>query len=162
MYYISRENLLSQSKADPLVAAGWKTILMVSYLSVVFLGIVGYISHAILIVGERRNQFALLRTMGLTGAQIRLVVWFEHIVVMLIGILAGFFIGQRTGSLLMPFLDRTETGISVQPPFVLEINWEALGLVYSLMVIVFVICTLAVVKIYNKLAIGQALRIGED
>ena len=160
--YISRENLLSQSKADPLVAAGWKTILMVSYLSVLFLGIVGYISHAILIVGERRNQFALLRTMGLTGSQIRLVVWFEHIIVMLIGILAGFFIGQRTGSLLMPFLDRTETGISVQPPFVLEINWEALGLVYSLMVIVFVICTLAVVKIYNKLAIGQALRIGED
>jgi ABC-type lipoprotein release transport system permease subunit len=160
--YISRENLISQSKADPLVAAGWKTILMVSYLSVLFLGIVGYISHAVLMVGERRNQFALLRTMGLTGSQIRLVVWFEHIVVMLIGIVAGFFIGQRTGSLLMPFLDRTETGISVQPPFVLEINWEALGLVYLLMVIVFVICTIVVVKIYNKVAIGQALRIGED
>ena len=135
---------------------------MVSYLSVLFLGIVGYISHAVLMVGERRNQFALLRTMGLTGSQIRLVVWFEHIVVVLIGIVAGFFIGQRTGSLLMPFLDRTETGISVQPPFVLEINWEALGLVYLLMVIVFVICTIVVVKIYNKVAIGQALRIGED
>jgi putative ABC transport system permease protein len=160
--YVSRSNLISESKADPLVAAGWKTILMVSYISVLFLGIVGYISHAVLVVGERRNQFALLRTMGLTGSQIRLVVWFEHIIVIIIGIVAGFFIGQRTGSLLMPFLDRTETGVAVQPPFVLEINWEALGLVYLVMVTVFIICTLLVVKIYNKLALGQALRIGED
>jgi len=160
--YVSRKNLISESKADPLVAAGWKTILMVSYLSVLFLGIVGYISHAVLVVGERRNQFALLRTMGLTGTQIRLVVWFEHIIVIIIGIVAGFFIGQRTGALLMPFLDRTETGVAVQPPFVLEINWEALGLVYLVMVVVFIICTILVVKIYNKLALGQALRIGED
>lgn len=160
--YVSRSNLISESKADPLVAAGWKTILMVSYISVLFLGIVGYISHAVLVVGERRNQFALLRTMGLTGSQIRLVVWFEHIIVIIIGIVAGFFIGQRTGSLLMPFLDRTETGVAVQPPFVLEINWEALGLVYLVMVTVFIVCTLLVVKIYNKLALGQALRIGED
>ena len=159
---VDRNIVLTKSKADPLIAAGWETILAVSYLSVLFLGVVGYVSHAILTVGERRNQFALLRTLGITSMQIKLIVWVEHIMVILIGMVAGFFIGQKTGSLLMPFLDRTEEGVLVQPPFILDINWEALSGVYVIMIVFFTISTMLVVKIYNKMALAEVLRIGED
>ena len=159
---VEREALLATSKADPLVAAGWGALLLVAYLSVLVLGVVGFVAHAILTVGERRIQYALLRTLGLDTRQIRATVWFEHLVVVVAGIGAGYLLGQRTGALLMPFLDRTEQGIAVLPPFIFETNWQSLGAVFGLMSVAFVVATAVVVRLYNRLALGQTLRIGEE
>ena len=160
--FIDREELLATSQADPLVAAGWGALLLVAYGAVLFLGGTCFVAHSILTVGERGRQFALLRTMGLNGAQIRAVVWFEHMLVVGIGIGAGFLLGQRTGALLMPFLDRTQDGVAVLPPYIIETSVVSIGLVYGLMAAVFVIATGFVVRMYNTLALGQTLRIGED
>jgi hypothetical protein len=159
---VDRPGLLGASQADPLVAAGWGALLFMAYGGVLFLGVVGFIAHAVLTVGERRAQFALLRTLGLGPGQIRAVVWFEHMLVVAVGIAMGYFLGQRTGALLMPFLDRTEAGIAVLPPYILETSWPALGAVYGAMTAVFVLATVVVVRLYNRLALGQALRIGEE
>ena len=159
---VTREELLASSNADPLVAAGWAALLFVAYVGVLLLGVVGFIAHAVLSVGERSVQFALLRTLGLGTGQIRAVVWFEHLVIVVVGIGLGYLVGQRTGSLLMPFLDRTEEGIAVLPPFVMETSWASLGAVYGLMGGVFLLATAVVVRLYNALALGQALRIGEE
>ena len=160
--FVDREELLATSQADPLVAAGWGALLLVAYGAVLFLGGTCFVAHSILTVGERGRQFALLRTMGLNGPQIRAVVWFEHMLVVGIGIGAGFLLGQRTGALLMPFLDRTQDGVAVLPPYIIETSVVSIGLVYGLMAAVFVIATGFVVRMYNTLALGQTLRIGED
>ena len=159
---VTRQGILAASNADPLVAAGWGALLFVAYGGVLLLGVVGFIAHAALSVGERSVQFALLRTLGLGRGEIRAVVWFEHVVIVVVGISLGYLLGLRTGSLLMPFLDRTEQGIAVLPPFVLETSWASLGIVYALMGGVFLLATAAVVRLYNALALGQALRIGEE
>ena len=159
---IDREELLATSKADPLVAAGWGALLLVAYGAVLFLGGTCFVAHSILSVGERGRQFALLRTLGLGGQQIRAVVWFEHMLVVGIGIGAGYVLGQRTGALLMPFLDRTQDGVAVLPPYVIETSLLSIGALYVLMASVFVAATLFVVRIYNGLSLGQTLRIGED
>ncbi|MCY4576235.1 MAG: ABC transporter permease [Chloroflexi bacterium] len=159
---IDREDLIATSQADPLVAAGWGALLLVAYGAVLFLGGTCFVAHSILTVGERGRQFALLRTMGLNGPQIRAVVWFEHMLVVGIGIGAGFLIGQRTGALLMPFLDRTQDGVAVLPPYVIETSAFSIGIVYALMAVVFIAATAFVVRMYNTLALGQTLRIGED
>jgi hypothetical protein len=159
---VTRAKLLATSNADPLVAAGWGALLFVAYGGVLLLGVVGFIAHAALSVGERSVQFALLRTLGLGRGQIRAVVWFEHIVIVVMGISLGYLLGQQTGSLLMPFLDRTEEGIAVLPPFVIETSWASLGAVYGLMGGIFLVATAVVVRLYNALALGQALRIGEE
>ena len=159
---VTREGLLASSNADPLVAAGWGALLFVAYGGVLLLGVVGFIAHATLSVGERSVQFALLRTLGLGRGEIRAVVWFEHVVIVTVGITLGYLLGLQTGSLLMPFLDRTEDGIAVLPPFILETSWASLGVVYGLMGGVFLLATAVVVRLYNALALGQALRIGEE
>ena len=159
---IDRGELIAVSQADPLVAAGWGALLLVAYGAVLFLGGTCFIAHSILTVGERGRQFALLRTLGLNGPQIRAVVWFEHMLVVGIGIGAGFLLGQRTGALLMPFLDRTQDGVAVLPPYIIETSAVSIGIVYALMAAVFVAATAFVVRMYNTLALGQTLRIGED
>ncbi len=159
---IDREELIATSQADPLVAAGWGALLLVAYGAVLFLGGTCFVAHSILTVGERGRQFALLRTLGLNGPQIRAVVWFEHMLVVGIGIGAGFLLGQRTGALLMPFLDRTQDGVAVLPPYIIETSAISIGIVYALMAAVFVAATAFVVRMYNTLALGQTLRIGED
>ena len=159
---IDREELIATSQADPLVAAGWGALLLVAYGAVLFLGGTCFVAHSILTVGERGRQFALLRTLGLNGPQIRAVVWFEHMLVVGIGIGAGFLLGQRTGALLMPFLDRTQDGVAVLPPYIIETSAVSVGIVYALMAAVFIAATAFVVRMYNTLALGQTLRIGED
>lgn len=159
---IDREDLIATSQADPLVAAGWGALLLVAYGAVLFLGGTCFVAHSILTVGERGRQFALLRTLGLNGPQIRAVVWFEHMLVVGIGIGAGFLLGQRTGALLMPFLDRTQDGVAVLPPYIIETSAISVGIVYVLMAAVFIAATAFVVRMYNTLALGQTLRIGED
>ncbi len=159
---IDREELIATSQADPLVAAGWGALLLVAYGAVLFLGGTCFVAHSILTVGERGRQFALLRTLGLNGPQIRAVVWFEHMLVVGIGIGAGFLLGQRTGALLMPFLDRTQDGVAVLPPYIIETSAVSVGIVYVLMAAVFIAATAFVVRMYNTLALGQTLRIGED
>ena len=159
---VDRDELLATSKADPLVAAGWGALLLVAYGAVLFLGGTCFVAHSVLTVGERGRQFALLRTLGLRGPQIQAVVWFEHMLVVGIGIGAGYVLGQRTGALLMPFLDRTQDGVAVLPPYVIETSLPSIGAVYLLMAGVFVAATLFVVRIYNGLSLGQTLRIGED
>lgn len=159
---IDREELIATSRADPLVAAGWGALLLVAYGAVLFLSGTCFVAHSILTVGERGRQFALLRTLGLNGPQIRAVVWFEHMLVVGIGIGAGFLLGQRTGALLMPFLDRTQDGVAVLPPYIIETSAISIGIVYALMATVFVVATAFVVRMYNTLALGQTLRIGED
>ena len=159
---IDREELIATSRADPLVAAGWGALLLVAYGAVLFLGGTCFVAHSILTVGERGRQFALLRTLGLNGVQIRAIVWFEHMLVVGIGIGAGFLLGQRTGALLMPFLDRTQDGVAVLPPYIIETSALSIGIVYALMAAVFIAATAFVVRMYNTLALGQTLRIGED
>ena len=159
---IDREDLIATSQADPLVAAGWGALLLVAYGAVLFLSGTCFVAHSILTVGERGRQFALLRTLGLNGPQIRAVVWFEHMLVVGIGIGAGFLLGQRTGALLMPFLDRTQDGVAVLPPYIIETSALSIGIVYALMAAVFIAATAFVVRMYNTLALGQTLRIGED
>lgn len=159
---MERADLLRNSRADPLVAAGWGALLLMAYGGVLLLGVVGFVAHAVLTVDERRAQFALLRTLGLSAGHLRALVWFENLSVIALGIGAGYVLGQRTGSLLMPFLDRTEEGITVLPPYALDTNWLSLAVVYGLMAVIFGVATASVVRLYNRLALGRVLRLGEE
>ncbi|MBI4328349.1 MAG: ABC transporter permease [Chloroflexi bacterium] len=157
-----RASLLGTSKADPLVAAGWEALLSVAYVGVLGLGVVGFVVHAIVSSQQRQGQFALLRTMGIGRRHLQAVVWIEHLVTVGAGLLVGHWLGSQVGTLLMPFLDRTEEGIRVLPPFVMEVNWPTLLFIYGLMALVFGVVVTMVAALYNRLALGRVLRMGEE
>jgi len=125
-----RSTRLEKSKVDPLVEAGWQSLLFIAFSAVLILSGVGFLVHAYVSFRNRQVQFALLRTVGFSMKQLITMVWLEHILVISVGLALGTWMGGRLGATIMPFLGHDDWGDQVIPPFAMQINWGALIITY--------------------------------
>ena len=122
-----RSELLSNSRVDPLVDAGWKALLFVAFAAVVVLSGVGFLVHAYVSFKGRQAQFALMRTIGVTMGQLMTVVFVEQVLVIGTGLALGTRMGGRLGATVMPFLgndDRAFRCYRPSPPRPAGIRWQ--------------------------------------
>jgi ABC-type antimicrobial peptide transport system permease subunit len=157
----SFDELQEAQQKDPLVAAGWEGILFISFAAILILSAIGFLIYSYLTAQRRTLEFAVLRTMGFSKRQIALVVGFEQVFVIGLGMIAGTLMGMRLGSLMIRYMGLTETGDEVLPPMQLEINWFTVGTAWLVLGIVFLVTIAAVVLLYSRLALHRVLRIGE-
>ena len=109
----SLDDLREAQKKDPLVAAGWEGILFISFAAILILSAIGFLIYSYLTAQKRTLEFAVLRTMGFSKKQIALVVGFEQLFVIGLGMVAGTLMGLRLGSLMIRYMGVTETGDQV-------------------------------------------------
>ena len=153
--------LLQSFEADPLIAAGWRGALNIAFFAVVFATLLGFGVYAYAQAQQRRVEFALLRGMGISRLGLAAVICIEQLIVVALGLGLGSWIGVQLTSILMPFLDLTEEGSRVLPPFVAEVNWTAISVTYSVIGAVVLGATLGLVGFFSRFGIQRALRIGE-
>ena len=91
------EDLREAQKKDPLVAAGWEGILFISFAAILILSAIGFLIYSYLTAQRRTLEFAVLRTMGFSKKQIALVVGFEQLFVIGLGMAAGTLDGHAPG-----------------------------------------------------------------
>ncbi len=156
-----REQQLSQSEADPLVEAGWRALLFAAFGAVLILSCIGFLVHSYVSFRNRRLQFALLRTVGFSMRQLIMMVWLEQALVIVAGMALGTWMGGRLGAIIMPFLGHDDWGAKVVPPFVMETNWGALLQTYAAMAFVFVVITLGIIWLVQRISLHRILRLGE-
>ncbi|MQA00563.1 MAG: FtsX-like permease family protein [Dehalococcoidia bacterium] len=156
---IESELLLQQE--DPLVAAGWAGILAISFGAVLLLSAIGFVVYSYLTAQQRGLEFAILRTLGFSRLQVFAVVLFEHLFVIAAGMGLGTLVGLQIGRYMMDFLATDERGLEVQPPFLLQVSWAEILLVWGILGTVFVVTIGGVVLLYFRLAVHRALRIGD-
>ncbi len=147
--------------SDPLVAASWEGILFLSFGAVLLLTALGFIVFSYLAAQTRSLEFAILRTMGFSGRQIVGVVGFEQLFVIVAGVAAGTALGFPLGRLMIGALALTEDGSDVVPPLLSQVSWETVLSVYGLLALVFIATVAALARLYSRLALHRALRIGE-
>jgi hypothetical protein len=153
--------LLDEASSDPLVAAGWSGILTLAFLAALVLSLVGFLVQSLLLLQRRLVEFAILRTMGLSYLQLGALVAFEQAFLILAGIAAGTALGLQIGALMLPFLELTERGTRVLPPFIITTQWQAVLPAYGLLAIFFAGAIAATGMILSRLPIGRSLRIGD-
>jgi hypothetical protein len=158
---VAVEDIQAVQESDPLVAAGWEGILFISFAAILLLSAIGFLIYSYLTAQRRTLEFAVLRTMGFSKKQIAVVVAFEQLFVIGLGMAAGTLMGMRLGSLMIRYMGLTETGDEVLPPLQLEINWLTIGSAWLVLAVVFAITIAAVVLLYSRLALHRVLRIGE-
>ena len=156
-----RSQALETIRVDPLVKAGWKALLFVALSSVLILSIIGFLLHAYISFKNRSIQFALLRTIGLSKAQLTLSIWLEQAFIIGIGLALGTWMGGQLGATVMPFLGNDQSGKPVIPPFIMEVNWPTLFVTYSVMISIFALIMLTMIWFVKRIALAKALRIGE-
>ena len=156
-----RAERLAESKVDPLVKAGWRSLLFIAFLAVLVLSILGFLVHAYVSFRNRQVQFALLRTVGLSIRQLIAMVWIEQTLVIVVGLVLGTWMGGRLGATIMPFLGHDDFGGRVMPPFAIQVNWTILGLTYLIMIVVFTLVILGLIWIIQRISLQRVLRLGE-
>ena len=150
------------ASVDPLVDAGWRALLFIAFSAVLLLSCLGFLVHAYSSFRSRQVQFALMRTSGLSGGQLTMLMWLEQTVIIAVGLALGTWMGSRLGATIMPFLGHDDFGGKVVPPFVMVIDWSALLVTYAVMLAVFAVITLAIIILIRRLSLASILRIGEQ
>jgi len=164
--YIAREfydqdAMITESKEDPLVAAGWGGILLIAFLGVILVSGLGFVVYAYLSARGRQLEFAILRTLGFSLRQIIGLICLEQIFVIGSGMGIGTLLGLQLSSVMMPFLQLTEMGVRVLPPFIPVTDWLTIGIAYIILAAAFILTIALVILFFSKVAIHRALRIGE-
>ncbi len=155
---IDRENELRKVKSNPLIVAGGTGILVVAFLAV--LGLVG---AAMLVslwtaVQRRRVEFAVLRALGTSSGQVFRVLTLEYLVVVVIGLVGGGYLGLFVARRMLSFLNVTENGDRVEPSFILQTNWAFVAASGGVVLLVFAVALVFAVRQLSRISDAQALR----
>ena len=95
--------------------------------AVVGLAALGFVFTLVLGARSRTVEFAVLRAIGSSRLQILRSMVLEWGVVLVIGAVVAALLGRRVARVMLSFLDVTEDGTRVLPPFSLETDWATLG-----------------------------------
>ena len=109
----------------------------------------------------RKNEFALLRTIGLSMRQLLSLVVLEQVLVLGVAIGIGIFMGARLGGTMLPFLSNSGDGILIVPPIIVEVDWPSFGITFALLGAVIIVVVAATLFSVYRMSIQSVLRAGE-
>jgi len=156
----SAQELVATRTADPLLTTGWAGLLALSFVAVVLASSSALVLYTYIDTRERSEEFALLRTVGFSRPQLNRVLWFNLVLVVVVGVAVGTWGGQGLGTALLPLLEVAEGGSQVVPPMVLVTNWYALGGAYLLLAVATFITVAALAWAISHLDVQRILRAG--
>jgi putative ABC transport system permease protein len=155
----------SQIESDP-ISAGMRGLLLVGAVTAALLAVLGSIVQALLATQQRARQFAVMRTVGMSGRQLTLVLLGEQVVVYLFGLIGGTILGLLLVTATLPFLQFSDTTVDPAkvgvPPYLLTFNGVTILYFYAALLIAFVFALLIAARYANSIGLGKALRLGED
>ena len=115
-------------EADPTLRASGSGILTAAFGAVLGLAMLGFVVTLVLGAHGRVVEFAVLRAVGSSPAQILRAMALEWGAVLAVGTAIGVLLGRRVATVMLSFLDVTEAGERVVPPFIVETDWLTLAL----------------------------------
>jgi ABC-type antimicrobial peptide transport system permease subunit len=160
--FFDKDEIILKQKSDPLIAAGWGGVLRLAFFGVILVSGLGFIVYAYLSARGRQLEFAILRTLGFSFRQIIMMIGFEQISIIVIGIGLGTYVGMLLSGVMLPFLQLTERGQQVVPPFKMVNDWATISLAYGILTLAFIITISLVVLFFNRLTISRTLRMGDQ
>ena len=152
--------LVAARVEQPLVNAGWGALLVLLFLAVALASASGLLLFSHLDARERRTEFALLRTLGISRGQMRRIVWSNLFLMTVCGMGLGTLLGWLMGSSILPLMEVVEGGERATPSLVFTTDWLRLLVSY---VILAAITGLWLVWLTGRLQtqLQQVLRMGE-
>ena len=135
---IGVEASLAAQDADPLISAGWRTMVLVAMAVILFIASLGYIVYLLAFTDRSVSEMASLRSLGFNRAQTVGLIALEHILIAFVGLGLGTWAGYQMSRMMVGAVAVTEGGGYVLPPYILTTNWLYMGPLYLAMIAVFV------------------------
>ena len=154
-----RARLLEAVRLDPLITAGWRAMVLVTFAVIVFVSALGYITYLISFAGQSRAETGFLQALGLRRSQMTRLLSSEHLVVVAMGLVLGTIAGFAMSNIMVSALAVTEDGLPVVPPFILTTNWEFMGPIYVALIFTFVGALLWLARAVSRVNIHELSRL---
>ena len=151
--------LLKRTSEDPTLRVSGTGILTVAFVAVLTLTTLGFIVSLTLTTWQRTLEFAVLRALGTSRLTILRSLILEWSAVLVLGVGLGLLLGRVISQLMLSFLEVTEQGTPVLPPFRLLTDWYAVGAAVAFLFGVVLITLITTWLVAMKRASGKQLRI---
>ncbi len=135
-------------------------LLSAGFIAASLLTIIGFVLSALISFRARAIQLGMLRTVGLSAAQMGIYISLEQIVLIGLGTLAGSGLGLLISRLFIPFLQVGGAGITSQPPFAVRIAWSDVVVIYVAIAIALAAALLIMLVLLRRLKAFEAIKLG--
>ena len=155
------QSMVASRLDRPLVNAGWGGLLVLLFLAITLASGSGLLLFSHLDANERRTEFALLRTLGVSRGQMLTMLWAGLGIMVLSGVALGTLLGWLLGASVLPLMEVAEAGQRVTPSLVFTADWQRLLISYAVLAAVALLAGLWLAWLTGRLQLHQVLRMGE-
>ena len=152
---------LIQLKNDPAQLA-FNGSLTMGFLISGIICFMGFVLYWVLSLKSRSLQFGLLRAMGLTSNQLKLMILWEQIITSGVAMFMGVVIGLATSYIFVPFFQMSFGSSSQVPPFVMITNSGDLIKVYCFIGFTVILGLGILIYQLSRIKISNVIKLGED
>jgi ABC-type antimicrobial peptide transport system permease subunit len=158
---VGREELTRELTTDP-VPLGLIGVLGLGSIAAMLFAGIGFLVSSTISTSERIGEFALLRALGLSTAQLSLWLSIESVFLLVVGLVAGSALGLILAWLVLPFATLTQTGLAPVPAPVVDVPWQALLPPYVAAILLFGLSLWLVRRQLPDIRISGVLRARES
>jgi hypothetical protein len=156
---IDVQKALDETNADPIVRAGGSGVLLIALVAAFAILALGF-GLTLYLGGQSRTlEVSVLRAVGLSSRQIFVMIGLEYLLVAAVGLIVGTLSGLQISETMLSFLNVTEDGGRVVPPFELVTNWGTVGLAFFATAFAFAVGVLALALYFLRLPVSRVLRL---
>jgi len=136
-------------------------LLSVGFLAATFLTMLGYLIYSYVSFQRRFIQLGVLRAIGLSVRQMGGFLALEQLAVIAAGLVGGTLLGVSTTRLFIPFLQVQTGEHPLTPPFIVQIAWSDVAIVYVVFGIVLVGAVTILRVLLRRMNLFRAVKMGE-
>jgi putative ABC transport system permease protein len=136
-------------------------LLSVGFIAAAALTALGFLFYSLLSFQRRFVELGTLRAIGLSTGQLSALLGCEQALLIGIGMLGGTLIGVSASLLFIPFLQVRGGQHPQTPPFVVQIAWEQIGIIYLVFGMMLLGAILLTISLLRRMKLFQAVKLGE-
>ena len=140
---------------------GFFGLLSVGFVASAFLTVLGFLFFSVLSFQRRFVELGMLRAIGLSSRQLAVLLAWEQALIIGIGMLGGTIIGVTASRLFIPFLQVRRGDNPLIPPFIVELAWDQMRLIYIVFAAMLLLAVLLTMFLLRKMKLFQAVKLGE-
>lgn len=136
-------------------------LLSVGFLAAATLTVLGFLVYAIVSFRQRFIELGMLRAIGLSTGQMGFYLSGEQAALILSGVGLGTGLGVLGSILFIPYFQVGGDKTDLVPPFIVQIAWGQLGIIYAVFGIMFVIAVVVLIVLLIRMKVFEAVKLGE-
>jgi hypothetical protein len=156
---IDRERVLDEIRTDPVARAGGSGILLVALVSAFAILALGF-GLTLYLGGQARTvEVSVMRAVGISPRQLFTMISLEYLLIAAIGLIVGTVAGLRISETMLSFLNVTDSGDRIVPPFALITRWDTVGIAFAAVGVSFLAGVVALAGYFFRLPVSRVLRL---